>query len=297
MLKSCILCPRACKVNRLANETGFCQAGALPAVALVSLHHWEEPVLSGSSGAGTIFFSHCNMNCAFCQNHTISQEGCGREVTVERLAAIFLEQQTRGAHNIDLVTPTHYVPQIVEALVLAKRTGFSLPVIYNSNAYETPETITLLAKHVDIFLPDLKYYDNKYAWRYSATPDYFAYASQAISKMVDLTGPPVFDAAGLMQRGVIVRHLALPWLIEDSRQILNWLWHTFGHTIFISLMSQYTPLHHAAQYPEINRRLTTWEYNKLIKYALSLGIENCFIQQGRTASVDFVPDFNGSGVE
>ncbi|HWR45681.1 radical SAM protein [Sporomusa sp.] len=211
-------------------------------------------------------------------------------------AAIFLEQQARGAHNIDLVTPTHYVPQIIKALTLARQNGLSLPVVYNSNAYETIETITALKQHVDIFLPDLKYYDNTYAVRYSAAPDYFAYASQAITKMVDLAGPPVFDAAGIMQKGVIVRHLAVPGLMADSRNVLSWLWQTFGNTIFISLMNQYTPLYHASNHPEINRRLTTWEYNKLIDYALSLGIENCFIQKGKTASADYVPVFDGSGI-
>ncbi len=297
MLNSCVLCPRACKVDRRAGEKGFCRAGSLPAVGLVCLHHWEEPCLSGSRGAGTVFFSHCNLCCSFCQNHTISQEGFGREVTIERLAAIFLEQQASGAHNLDLVTPTHYVPQIAAAMTVAKKNGFTLPVVYNSNAYETEDTVTLLKDHVTIFLPDLKYFADIYARRYSAAPDYFTHASRAIAKMVDLAGPPVFDAAGLMEKGVIVRHLALPGLAKDSRRILDWLWHTFGDTVYISLMNQYTPLYQAGNHPEINRRLTTWEYNQLTDYALKLGIRNCFIQKGKTASIDFVPEFNGDGVE
>lgn len=297
MLTSCILCPRACRVNRIAGEKGFCQAGLLPRLGLVCLHHGEEPCIAGSKGAGTVFFSHCNLRCCFCQNSVISQDNLGREITIQRLARIFLEQEIRGAYTLDLVTPTHYVPQIIEALTLAKKAGFSLPVVYNSNAYETTQTLTDLKGFVDIFLPDLKYYDDSYGRCYSAAPDYFLHASRAITKMVDLVGPPIFAANHIMLKGVIVRHLALPGLVSDSRRILDWLWHTFGNTIYISLMNQYTPLYQAKMHPEINRRLTTLEYNKLIDYALKLGIKNCFIQEGRTATADFVPDFNGDGVE
>lgn len=280
----------------MAGEKGYCQAGSMPSVALASIHHWEEPCLSGSAGAGTVFFSHCNLRCIFCQNHTISQAGFGVEVDTRRLAAIFLEQQARGVHNLDLVSPTQYVPQIIEALSLARQTGFSLPVVYNSNAYETVSTVSRLAGQVNIFLPDLKYYHETYSERYSAAPDYFVYASRAIAKMAELAGPPVFDAAGIMQSGVIVRHLALPGLAADSRRILEWLWQTFGNTIYISLMNQYTPLYKAGLFREINRRLMTLEYEKLVDYALRLGFENCFIQKGRTDSVDYVPNFNGDGV-
>jgi putative pyruvate formate lyase activating enzyme len=296
MLSSCSLCPRACRVNRLAGQTGFCRAGSLPSVALVSRHRWEEPCLSGSRGAGTVFFANCNLGCVFCQNHAISQEGGGQEITVARLAAIFSEQQAAGAHNLELVTPTHYLPQILEALGLARRAGFALPVVYNTNAYETVDTVGLLAGNIDVYLPDLKYYDDTHAVRYSAAPDYFAHASRAIAKMVELAGPPVVDAAGLMQKGVIVRHLALPGLAADSRRLLEWLWSTFGHDIYLSLMNQYTPLHRAADHREINRRLTTWEYRKLVDYAETLGFENCFVQAGRTASASYVPVFTGDGV-
>lgn len=296
MLTACTLCPRACRANRLAGQTGFCRAGGLPSVALVSRHRWEEPCLSGSRGAGTVFFANCNLGCVFCQNHAISQEGRGQEITAARLAAIFGEQQAAGAHNLELVTPTHYVPQILEALALARRDGFALPVVYNTNAYETVDTVGLLAGQIDVFLPDLKYRDDAHAERYSAAPAYFAHASRAIAKMVELAGPPVFDAAGLMLSGVIVRHLALPGLAADSRRLLEWLWHTFSHDIYLSLMNQYTPLHRAADYREISRRLTTWEYGKLIDYAETLGFENCFIQSGRTATADYVPAFNGDGV-
>lgn len=296
MLSSCTLCPRSCRVSRLAGETGFCRAGALPSVALVCRHRWEEPCLSGSRGAGTVFFANCNLSCVFCQNHAISQEGVGQEITVARLAAIFSEQQAAGAHNLELVTPTHYVPQILEALSLARQAGFSLPVVYNTNAYETVDTVALLASSIDIFLPDLKYFDDVHAGRYSAAPAYFAHASRAIARMALHAGPPVLGADGLMQKGVIVRHLALPGLTADSRRLLEWLWHTFGHSVYLSLMNQYTPLHRAAGYREINRRLTTWEYRKLVDYAENLGFENCYVQAGRTALADYVPAFNGDGV-
>lgn len=296
MLHACQLCPRACRVDRSAGEKGYCGAGSRPSVALASIHRWEEPCLSGSAGAGTVFFSHCNLRCAFCQNHTISHDGFGVEVDIPRLAAIFLEQQARGVHNVDLVSPTHYAPQVIEALGLARQNGFCLPVVYNSNAYETVSTVGSLAGQVHIFLPDLKFYDETFSERYSDAPDYFVHASRAIVKMAEIAGPPVFDAAGIMQRGVMVRHLALPGLDADSRRILEWLWQTFGNDIYISLMNQYTPLYKAGLFREIDRRLTTLEYERLIDYAVGLGFENCFIQEGRTASADYVPDFNGDGV-
>ncbi len=295
-MHSCRLCPRSCQVDRSAGEKGYCRAGSRPAVALASIHRWEEPCLSGSAGAGTVFFSRCNLRCAFCQNHAISHEGFGVEVDIPRLAAIFLEQQARGVHNLDLVSPTHYAPQVVEALSLARQSGLSLPVVWNSNAYEAVSTVGLLAGQVSIFLPDLKYHDAAYSGRYSDAPDYFVHASRAIARMVELAGPPAFDAAGIISSGVIVRHLAMPGLAADSRRLLEWLWQTFGNDIYLSLMNQYTPLHRAALYREIDRRLTTLEYEKLIDYAAELGFENCFIQQGRTASADYVPAFNGDGV-
>lgn len=296
LLSSCTLCPRRCRVNRTQGALGFCRAGAAPRLALVCLHQWEEPCLSGTHGAGTVFFSHCSLRCCFCQNYKISHGGYGQDITVARLAAAFLEQQRRGAHNIDLVTPTHFVPQIIAALARARAQGLSLPVVYNSSGYETVETIALLQGWVDIFLPDLKYFDDTYAVKYSQAPDYFAHASAAIKKMAEIAGPPVFDAQGLLQKGVIVRHLALPGLAPDSRHLLDWLWHTFGHSVYVSLMSQYTPVHRAAVHPELNRTLTQREYDELVDYAISLGIENGFIQDGRTATTEFIPPFDLSGV-
>lgn len=295
IIEKCNLCPRRCNADRSHGEYGFCGAGAQVKIALVSLHKWEEPCLSGEKGAGTVFFSHCNLHCVFCQNHKISQGGKGIEVTVARLAEIFLEQQERGAASLDLVTPTHYVPQILTALKMAKQRGLQLPVVYNSNAYETEETIESLRGSVDVFLPDMKYADEVSACRYSRAPGYFAAAGSAICRMAALVGKPVIEA-GRMNRGVIVRHLILPGHKDESMRIVDWLWQTFGDDIYISLMNQFTPMHEVADYPEINRRLTTYEYDKVVDHARELGITQCFIQQGRTASEKFVPRFDGQGV-
>ena len=293
LLKSCELCPRRCKVDRY-NKLGFCNSNDKIKIALVSLHQWEEPCLIGENGAGTIFFSNCNLRCCFCQNHQISQEGVGIEVDINRLSEIFIEQQVRGAANIDLVTPTHYVPQIIEALKIAKTKGLNLPILYNSNGYENVETIELLRNYVDIFLPDLKYFDDKIAVKYSNAPDYFETASRAILKMFDIIGKVEFDENGQMKRGIIVRHLILPGQRRDSMKIVEWLYKTFGDDIYISLMNQYTPMFKSAKYKELNRRLTTFEYDSVINYALELG--KCYMQIGKTALKSFVPVFDGSGV-
>lgn len=294
MLESCELCPRRCGVNR-NRETGFCGAGRLVRLALVSLHPWEEPCIAGEKGAGTVFFSHCNLRCCFCQNYEISHGGRGSDVTEQRLAEIFLEQQQRGAATLDLVTPTHYVPQILAALQLARQQGFSLPVVYNSNAYETVETLELLRRQVDVFLPDLKYMDPEPAARYSQAADYFSVAAAAIRKMVDLTGPPRLEQ-GILRRGVLVRHLVLPGHRHESMRILDWLWNTFGTGIYLSLMNQYTPMYQAADHPEINRRLTSFEYDSVVEHAYDRGFRHCYIQEGQTASEKFVPRFDGRGV-
>ena len=294
-LSSCDLCPRRCGANRRAGQKGWCGAGELARVALVSLHRWEEPCLTGAQGAGTVFFSHCTMKCVFCQNYAVSHQGRGIDVSVERLAEIFLEQQRRGAASLDLVTPTHYVPQIVEALDRAKANGFSLPVVYNCGGYELPETIEALRGSVDVFLPDLKYCDDSLARRYSNAPDYFHYASASIEKMFEIAGPFVMKD-GLMTRGVLVRHLILPGHSRDSLRLLDYLWNTFGSDICVSLMNQFTPMPQAAGCPELNRRLTTYEYDRVLDYAEKLGMENCFIQRGRTAVEEFIPVFDGRNV-
>lgn len=294
-LERCDLCPRRCGVNRAAGETGYCGAGSLPRLALVSLHRWEEPCLTGDNGAGTVFFSHCTMKCLFCQNYQISCKGAGIDVSVERLSEIFMEQQRRGAASLDLVTPTHYAPQIIEALGRAKKKGFSLPVVYNCGGYELPEAVEALRGWVDVFLPDLKYCDDQIARRYSHAPDYFKYASASIEKMFDITGPAVIEK-GIMRRGVLVRHLILPGQTGDSKKILDYLHGVFGSDIYVSLMNQYTPMPQTAGCVGLNRRLTTLEYHRVLDYAESLGMENCYIQKGRTAMEKFIPRFDGCNV-
>ena len=292
-MEPCELCPRRCRVDRVKN-LGFCGAGENLRVALVSLHKWEEPCLVGENGAGTIFFSHCNLKCVYCQNFLISSEGFGVEISIKRLAEIFIEQQQRGAANIELVTPTHYADKICAAIDIAKELGLNLPIVWNSNAYENPETLELLRGRVDIFLPDLKYFDDESAKTFSNAPNYFSIASTAIKKMFELVGSPKFDGDKMIS-GVIVRHLILPNFRRDSIKIVDWLYKTFGDEIFISLMNQYTPIFRAGEFKKISRPLTTFEYNSVVDYAINIGVKNCFIQIGKTADENFIPDFNLSG--
>ena len=294
-LHKCNICPRNCGVDRFERK-GFCGAGVLPKVALVSLHPWEEPCLTGEKGAGTVFFSCCNLRCCFCQNHEISHGGKGEEVTVERLAEIFLEQQERGAATLDLVTPTHYVPQIIEALQLAKGKGFGLPVIYNSGAYEQVETIKALQGLVDIYLPDLKYFSKESAKAYSEAEDYPQVARAAIKAMFEQVGSLKFNEDGSLSGGMIVRHMVLPGHRRESMKILDWLWQEFGDRVQISLMSQYTPMYRAGEHKNLKRRLTTFEYDSVVEHAAGLGITRCYTQERRAASEEYVPEFNGAGV-
>jgi len=296
MLEECTLCPRECSVNRLDGELGLCNASNDVKIAKVSLHQWEEPCISGTSGSGTVFFSNCNLKCVFCQNHLISQEGTGKTVSITRLSEIFLEQQKRGAHNINLVTPTHYVPQIIEALKIAKSRGLNIPILYNSNAYESVATIKALNGFIDVYLPDLKYYKDKYALKYSKASNYFKTAGQVITEMVSQVGESKFDVDGIIQKGVIIRHLMLPGLLFDSKKVIDYIYSTFKNSVYISLMNQYTPMHMAAKYPELNKPLAPTHYDALIDYCLNLGITNCFIQDSGTCSKAFVPDFNLSQV-
>ena len=292
---NCELCPRKCGVDR-SKTVGYCRAPSAVRLGLVSLHQWEEPCLVGPRGAGTIFFSHCTMRCAFCQNHAISADGFGLEVSIERLAQIFIEQQTRGAANVELVTPTHYTDPIIAAVSIARAQGLNIPVVWNSNGYERVSTVNRLRGIVDIFLPDLKYIDDQAALEISDTPNYFRHASTAIEAMFKSVGAPIFDG-GLMKRGVIVRHLILPNRRHESMRIVDWLYKTFGDDIYISLMNQYTPMFRAESIRSLNRRLTTFEYQSVVDHALELGIKNCFIQIGRTASTEFVPNFDGSLID
>ena len=296
ILEDCSLCPRECHVDRTRGGTGLCGRTDELMVARAALHEWEEPCISGKKGSGTVFFSGCSLGCVYCQNRRLAQGLLGKIITIERLAKIFLELQKKGAENINLVTPTHYAPQIVKAVTLAKRNGLVLPIVYNSSGYEKLETLRLLEGSIDIYLPDLKYMDPKPAIRYSGCGDYFVRAASAIAEMVRQTGVPIFDGKGMLKKGVIVRHLTLPGYLEDSKSIIRYLYHTYGDGILISIMNQYTPLEAVKDYPEINRPITEKEYEELVDYAIELGVENGYIQEGATASESFIPEFNQEGV-
>lgn len=296
MLGNCRLCPRNCNVNRLKNEVGFCKSNVNLNIARVSLHDWEEPCISGSRGSGTVFFSNCNLNCVFCQNHEISQQGIGKEVSIERLSTIFMEQQERGAHNINLVTPTHFVPQIIEAIKLSKAIGLKIPIVYNSNGYENIDTIKALNGYIDVYLPDLKYMSDKYAKRYSKVSNYFEFASKAIDEMFKQAPKLIFNKDGLLTSGVIIRHLMLPGLLFDSKKLIDYIYNKYGDNIYISIMNQYTPMFNSKEYPEINKPLNPKHYDSLINHCIDIGIKNAFIQEDGTVKESFVPHFDLRGV-
>lgn len=296
MLENCRLCPRNCNVNRLKNEVGFCKSNVNLNIARVSLHDWEEPCISGSRGSGTVFFSNCNLNCVFCQNHEISQQGIGKEVSIERLSTIFMEQQERGAHNINLVTPTHFVPQIIEAIKLSKAIGLKIPIVYNSNGYENIDTIKALNGYIDVYLPDLKYMSDKYAKRYSKVSNYFEFASKAIDEMFKQAPKLIFNKDGLLTSGVIIRHLMLPGLLFDSKKLIDYIYNKYGDNIYISIMNQYTPMFNSKEYPEINKPLNPKHYDSLINHCIDIGIKNAFIQEDGTVKESFVPHFDLRGV-
>lgn len=305
LLQSCTLCPRTCGVNRLAGETGVCGETANIRAARAALHFWEEPCISGASGSGAVFFSGCSMGCVYCQNQSISHGQVGFSLTSDQLAAAFLRLQEQGANNINLVTPTHFIPQIKEALLLAKARGLLLPIVYNSSGYERPEILRELDGLIDIYLPDFKYFSTELSTKYSHCPDYTQFAKEALAEMVRQVGAATFSGnpeedeytdQNLMTKGVLVRHLLLPGALEDSKQVLSYLYHTYGDSIFISIMSQYTPLAHVEASPELNRRITEAEYNALIDYAIDLGISNAFIQGDGVDEESFIPQFNGEGL-
>ncbi len=296
LLSDCTLCPRHCHVNRLLGQAGYCGQTTLKA-ARASLHMWEEPCISGTAGSGTVFFSGCNLRCVFCQNYHIALGEAGREISTKHLAEIFLSLQAQGANNINLVTPTHFVPQILLALQSAKEHGLTIPIVYNSSGYESTETLRLLEGYVDIYLPDFKYMDPALSLKYSHAQDYFTKAKESLAEMVRQAGSPVFDpATGLMKRGVIVRHLLLPGHTKDSKKILRYLHTTYGNQIFISIMNQYTPLPQVKELPELNRRVSPAEYERVLDFALRIGIENGFFQEGETASDSFIPEFDERGL-
>lgn len=294
-LKNCKICPRKCGTNRYSSP-GVCGAGSEVLAAKAFLHQWEEPCISGDKGSGTIFFSGCNMKCIFCQNHNISQDNSGKKITIERLAGIMLELQEQGAANINLVSPTPYALHIIKAVASAKARGLSIPIVYNTNGYESVETIQILEGTVDIYLPDLKYYSDIYAIKYSNVKNYFEHASEAVLVMVKQVGYPVFDDYGLMKKGLLIRHLILPELLEDSKEILSWVKDNLGKQSYVSLMCQYTPMFDAYKHEEINRRLEEWEYDFIIAHFFKIGLENGFVQEHSSATEAYVPDFDLTGI-
>lgn len=296
-MQVCNLCPRKCGANRLEGQLGYCGQTAELTAARASLHLWEEPCISGTRGSGTVFFSGCNLRCVFCQNHNIAIGKAGKNISLQRLSEIFLELQKQGAHNINLVTPTHFIPQIAWALEHAKRNGLSIPIVYNTGSYEEVESLRLLDGLVDIYLPDLKYYSPELSLTYSHAGDYFEKATAAIAEMFRQIGKPVFEkATSLMKRGIIVRHLILPGQVKDSKKILRYLHETYGNDIYVSIMNQYTPLPHVADIPSLNRHVSQEEYNRVLSFAERLGIENGFMQEGSAADESFIPEFDEQGL-
>jgi len=290
VLNECRLCPRNCSVNRNCGEVGYCNAGSEITIAKYYLHKWEEPCITGDNGSGTIFFTYCNLRCLFCQNYKISTLNYGMNISIERFSEICLELQDKGATNINLVTPTHFVPLIIDGLKLAKSRGLSIPIVYNSSGYENVDTIKMLDGIVDIYLPDFKYYSNEYSVKYSKCNDYFKHACEAISEMVKQKGSCLFDEDGNMTSGVIVRHLLLPGMEDDSKRILKYLYDSYGDKIFISIMNQYTPIREC-KYKELNSKVDDSVYDDVIDYAWDIGIRNAFIQEDGSQSESFIPAF------
>lgn len=298
-MEKCTLCPRNCFVNRKLGEKGICGQSSTLKVARAALHFWEEPCISGEKGSGAVFFSGCALHCVFCQNQEIANGSVGKEISKERLSEIFLELQEKGANNINLVTPGHFVPQIVPAIERARNQGLNLPIVYNTSSYENVDSIRKLEGIVDIYLPDFKYMSSSLSKKYSHAPDYSEVAKKVVAEMVRQTGAASFyekEGQELMQRGVIVRHLILPGCMEDSKNIIRYLHDAYGDTIYLSIMNQFTPLKNVEKYPELNRKLTEDEYDEVVDFAIDLGVENGFIQEGETAEESFIPDFNCEGV-
>ena len=297
MTWKCNLCPRKCNVDR-KNQLGLCGASTTIKIARAALHFWEEPCISGEKGSGTIFFSHCSLQCVFCQNYRLSHDHpLGKEITISQFADICLDLQEQGANNINLVTPTHYVPWIVEGIKLAKKRGLHLPIVYNTSAYESVETIRMLDGIVDIYLPDLKYFDDQYGILYSHAPNYFFYATEAIKERGKQVGEPIFNEQGILQRGVIVRHLCLPGLKEDSKKVLHYLYTTYHNQIYISIMNQYTPIRHFKRFSNLNQTLSEDDYDEIIDYALDIGITQAYQQEGETQLESFIPEFKNKVTE
>ena len=296
ILKSCNLCGRNCNINRY-NQRGICGANHKLKVARCALHYYEEPCISGKNGSGAIFFSNCNLKCIFCQNKKISTNGYGLEISIKRFSEICLELQSIGAHNINLVTPTMYVPHIIKGIKKAKKNGLIIPIIYNTSSYENIETIKLLKNTVDVYLPDLKYYNDNYALKYSHINNYFTTATNAIDEMYKQVGKVKIDNNDIIIKGVIVRILLLPGLKEDAKKLISYLYEKYKDNIFISIMNQYTPLYNFKTFTNLNNKVTDEEYDEVVNYACDLGVKNGYIQEGDTQSVEFIPNFDKTGIK
>ena len=295
-LENCNVCPRKCNINRTKGERGYCNSGYNIKAALASIHNWEEPVISGTRGSGTVFFSGCNLRCVFCKNYDISSENKGKEITIERLAEIFIEQQQKNVHNINLVSPTHFIPQIREALIIAKNKGLKIPVVYNTNGYENVEMLKTLEGLIDVYLPDLKYFDKKYSLEFSSTSDYFEKTTEAILEMRRQQPKDVFNSEGIMEKGLIIRHLVLPGCKNDSFKIIDWVKNNLGTETYMSIMRQYTPMYKAKDIKQLNRKLTTFEYEKVTDYFIEKGMKNGFSQEKMSATSEYTPIFDLSGI-
>ena len=291
-LKSCNICPHKCGVNRLNGIKGRCKCDNKIKIALASVHNYEEPCISGKNGSGTVFFSNCNLNCIYCQNYEISQLGKGKEITIEHLAQIFIKQQEKNVNNINLVTPTMYVPQIIEAIKIARKKGLNIPIIYNSNGYENVETIKKLNGYIDIYLPDLKYYYDDLAKKYSKVDNYFETAISAIKEMQKQVGNPIFNEEGIIQKGVIIRHLILPHYLLNTKNILKYVKENFDENTYISIMAQYFPTYKAKEDKLINRKLTKKEYKEIENYLYLLNLKNGYIQELGEHEEEYVPNFD-----
>ena len=290
LLEKCVLCPHECKVNRNEGKLGRCKAGKNIKIALANLHYFEEPCISGENGSGTVFFSGCNLNCKYCQNYKISQELLGKEISIEELAEEFLKLQNMKANNINLVTGVMYVPKIIDAIKIAKEKGLNIPIVYNSSGYESVETIKLLDGYIDVYLPDLKYYDSDLGIKYSGIKNYFENATNAIKEMYKQVGEADFDENGVIKKGIIIRHLVLPNNIENSKNALKWIKETFGNKILVSIMAQYFPTNKAKDITELNRKLTQEEYDEIEQFVFDLELDG-YMQDLEENEEQYVPDF------
>ena len=289
LLNKCTICPHKCEINRNKAQVGRCKSRDTVKIGLYSIHDYEEPCISGKNGSGTVFFSNCNMNCIYCQNYEISQEGIGKEISIEKLANIFILQQEKGVENINLVTPTTYVPQIIEALKIAKQKGLKIPIIYNTNGYENVETLKLLEGYIDIYLPDLKYANSKLSLEYSKVNNYFEIATNAIKEMYRQVGPTKLNNRGIVEKGLIIRHLVLPNNLINSKIILKWIKENIDEKVYVSIMAQYFPTYKAKSVEKLNRKLTKEEYEVIEQYVYKLNIKNGYMQELGEHEEEYVP--------